>query len=316
LIAGRCHWTGDWWKDYGFHIINWHPLLSIGCCDPMNPYGNVERFAVLMVMSSLTLLPYVYLEQTLGHETLDFFWFSVDGPTASLIARSILVTIPAMLLQYTIEYLIYFDVTFQMFGSVRYVGCFFRCTAFCMRCSKRCFFCFALGLSLICTAYAYIQLRSDEVKFLNTLRPFLISRASSWLLWFLTDMFVPCISFRRHWRVEKRSQERRAAREEERKEIKLRNLRTRARRAGVQDEEIESAASEDDLNRLIIRRAHEDAAARRCPCVMRSCWERAKRKLKPLSRCEDGSLRPLQEVEYEYMEQEEIDIISQSFVVP
>lgn len=195
LICGRCYWTGDWFLDYWYHVKNWHPLLSCFLCDPCNLYTRVERWSVFCLGLILSMLPTAAM----------MVWFEdrhVD-PWFDKFSVFVCITFPLMIVQYTIEYAIYFREVFKH-QSTR------RCTPFCL-CLHHCMHCVNLYLlislvilALICLCIGSYYVRHERHTVMLALWPLCISRVEFWGIWFLTDLFFPFIGFFFWWRKERR----------------------------------------------------------------------------------------------------------------
>lgn len=222
LISGRCYFTGSWCRDYWYHILNWHPLLSLFLCDRCNPYTKKERCAVFIVVTSFTMLPCVGLTMTLeavsnnilatlrsGKASDKYLEFS--ALLSQKLAVFLIITIPVMILQYLIEYAIYFREIFRYNVHLYQsrdeccAGCKkYFCTVlkWCMVCFKKCCLWSALWMSLFIWIVGYNLEKTNHGLWL-AMTPLAVSRVQFWFIWFVIDLWFPFIGFVPWWRKEK-----------------------------------------------------------------------------------------------------------------
>eukprot|EP00408_Alexandrium_pacificum_P030314 CAMPEP_0171291158 /NCGR_PEP_ID=MMETSP0790-20130122/71510_1 /TAXON_ID=2925 /ORGANISM="Alexandrium catenella, Strain OF101" /LENGTH=240 /DNA_ID=CAMNT_0011760877 /DNA_START=76 /DNA_END=796 /DNA_ORIENTATION=+ len=146
LARGRCYWTGNILRDYGFHVSNAHPLLGCFRCHEAHPYTRRERRAVLLATSALTLPPSAIFGVDLYNER--------ELNTLFLVEVLVLVTLPIMVAQAVLDWLSVLDLYVQRDGSGRVgemPGWFepSQLFAWVVRQFKRACLAAALGLSLL-----------------------------------------------------------------------------------------------------------------------------------------------------------------------
>mmetsp|Transcript_147465 Transcript_147465/g.473741 ORF Transcript_147465/g.473741 Transcript_147465/m.473741 type:complete len:252 (+) Transcript_147465:71-826(+) len=200
LISKRCYWTGDWGRDYTYHVANWHPLLSICFCDRCNPYHGLERLAVFVIVCTLSILPAAAMTQACFAIKLDQRCHVGDK-----LATLVFVTLPVMILQYVIEYMIYLRAVLKYKKTIapgRLGGCC-GCLENCMNCASGCFLCasfYVVGIVLLLAGWVVAV--GGAARLQELVKPLLVSRVECWLLWFITDLYMPCIGFVAKWRAE------------------------------------------------------------------------------------------------------------------
>jgi len=199
LISGRCYWTGHWCRDYCYHVRNWHPLLSCVMCDRLNPYTKSERWAVLLAMLILSIIPTALLMNQLNSQNCSWFGEKVYVLT--------LVTLPVLVLQYIIEYIIWFREIFAQHRDSKRFGLLCRCCHMLMICLKRSFLWSSIIASMIFAVVGFFSAKDSKVSAIMV--SLVVSRLEFWLIWFATDMFMPCIGFFVWWRKEKVYEEKR-----------------------------------------------------------------------------------------------------------
>merc|ERR1740130_206696 len=87
-LATTYYWSGDFCKDYGFFVCNWHPLLGMFLAHPAHPWSKGERLATFILSCCLTMLPSALLAHALA-----------DHPAMekhTLYYTFVLVTLPVM----------------------------------------------------------------------------------------------------------------------------------------------------------------------------------------------------------------------------
>eukprot|EP00929_Paragymnodinium_shiwhaense_P098696 TRINITY_DN6018_c0_g1_i1.p1 TRINITY_DN6018_c0_g1~~TRINITY_DN6018_c0_g1_i1.p1 ORF type:complete len:281 (-),score=13.67 TRINITY_DN6018_c0_g1_i1:193-1035(-) len=60
-LARSYYWSGFFWQDYWYFVMNWHPLLSIFFCHPDHPWKKCQKFFMLVIQISITELPLLSL---------------------------------------------------------------------------------------------------------------------------------------------------------------------------------------------------------------------------------------------------------------
>eukprot|EP00928_Gymnodinium_smaydae_P051962 TRINITY_DN3566_c0_g1_i2.p1 TRINITY_DN3566_c0_g1~~TRINITY_DN3566_c0_g1_i2.p1 ORF type:complete len:348 (+),score=50.37 TRINITY_DN3566_c0_g1_i2:331-1374(+) len=197
------------------------------------------------------------------------------------------ITLPVLILQYVIEYAIYFRAVAGYHAlTTRRLGCCCRVLSLCMSCCKACFLWVSIYFAVLFMACAgSIAEEGHIVLVQKALTPLAISRVEFWFVWFATDLFLPCIGFVAWWRKEKRQEEIRLETLEELQ--RLQALKDDASAASGEAEATTShlrvlrerlgAISEGRLQSLLdsLERCWAPIR-RRCPCLGNCFWSRAR----------------------------------------
>jgi len=207
LLKRRPFWSDNFCYDYIFHVANNHPLLSCVFCSPLHPYSKRERLLVLLIVSLYTI----------AMESLLYWMFqpqrSESGAMGSLNIVPVLlfITIPIMLVQVVLEQMSVLDARFQT-TEEGCVATFCNKIANAIKGAEKGLFDTALwwsiGITIISVALTYNKAILPQLCV-----TFWESRIQAWILWFPSDLLMPCFgfvckwrAFRRHWveRMEKR----------------------------------------------------------------------------------------------------------------
>lgn len=199
IIRGRCYWTGQWWRDYWYHVRNSHPLLGCCLCDCVSPYTHAERTAVFIAVLLLSILPAAAFLTAMK----DRYY----SPVETKIYYFLFFTLPVFVAQYAIEYAIYAREVFKSYSSYHKYGAIcrtlYRIThTFQSQCSL-----LLILVSLVLNLIGCLFLSVDGKSVGQTVKPLIISRIEFWIIWFATDMFMPWIGFAAWWRKEKLQEE-------------------------------------------------------------------------------------------------------------
>lgn len=264
LISGRCFFTGSWCRDYCYHVLNWHPLISCFFCDPVNPYTKWERVVVLLTMTTVSMLPTALIQNRL--QALD---------TSAMDKRLIIlwyVTIPVLVLQYLIEYAIFFRAVFGFHASRSRMGCCCRIFSLSMGCCKGCCLWSAMYLSILCVCIAGALVQAgDAAEVQDGLIPLAISRIEFWVIWFLTDLLLPWIGFVPWWRKERADEAKRLE-----DLLEMRRLKEEASFAKSSANDSKHKGRLQALRAAIAERGKGrlQAAKERCACCLACCQRR------------------------------------------
>eukprot|EP00929_Paragymnodinium_shiwhaense_P106067 TRINITY_DN71168_c0_g1_i2.p1 TRINITY_DN71168_c0_g1~~TRINITY_DN71168_c0_g1_i2.p1 ORF type:complete len:265 (+),score=8.19 TRINITY_DN71168_c0_g1_i2:62-856(+) len=60
-LANSYYWSGSFWKDYWYFVMNWHPFFSVFFCHPDHPWTKCQRFCMLLISISITELPLLFM---------------------------------------------------------------------------------------------------------------------------------------------------------------------------------------------------------------------------------------------------------------
>mmetsp|Transcript_20543 Transcript_20543/g.57048 ORF Transcript_20543/g.57048 Transcript_20543/m.57048 type:complete len:252 (+) Transcript_20543:134-889(+) len=192
LLSLTC-WSGDFCRDYRFHVRNSHPLLGAFLCHPAHPYSKIERAAVLCFTSGLTIAGSAVITFRANESDTKI----VDELSPVLIL--FLVTVPVSIVQTVIEQVAVLDSRFQGCGLEPLAWCAFLAGFACTACVL-----FATGVVLL---ISFVWLLPGGRALEVLIYPVVVSRLQSWLLWFLPDMFMPCFGFYSCWHSENRSRQ-------------------------------------------------------------------------------------------------------------
>jgi len=187
-LATSYHFSGDFFRDYGFFVANWHPLFGICCSHPLHPWKKYERILALIVSLALTMLvPAFYLSTTKAQ------W----NDQGTRMAVFLWITLPAMLLEVALYW-------FAMGDS------YCRGNIFCtpvvgliVVIKSACFF-----VALCIAAFAFFVIYTGlggELPSMHLMKPFFTSRLHSWILWFPVWFLMPCFGFWHYWTIERRA---------------------------------------------------------------------------------------------------------------
>jgi len=201
LALRRCAWTDSWLSDFWFHVRNQHPLLSCCMCHPLHPYSRHERWAVLLVTTMLT----VPAAAVLG---LAFSGESMAEHLALHLSILYFLTLPVMAVQVCLEFWAVIDFWIELLqGNTEETsfrdGCLRRCASI-ARFMKGYYFtaAFVIGVCMVIICLIILDIKKEDATFWQVMRPAIISRFQSWLLWFLFDPLVPYLGFVWRWRRE------------------------------------------------------------------------------------------------------------------
>lgn len=198
LMRGRCYWSGTFYRDYSFHVANSHPLLSCMLCHPKHPYSKVERFVVLLIVLSLSILPCAVL----GHHRHKNFWTLAY----TCIMIFLFITLPVMALSCILGLLAVLDYHVEKLQSptLQWMGKLIRAIKG---------ICFA-GTLIFCSLVVGVSiliLKAHQVELWHATRPLVFSQLQCWVLWFLPDLLMPCCGFIHCWYSERDSRDSLAA---------------------------------------------------------------------------------------------------------
>jgi len=179
------HWSGNFLKDLGFFICNWHPFLGMFLSHPNHPWGKRERILTFFVSCSLSLLPSALLIRDMSDDGFTGF------ETQSMIFLSI--SLPVMIFETALYWL--------AVGDVFCRGGMCQCLTWPVACVRNACFCFTLSVSSLALLLSLVTLKGDDPLLL--VRPLLISRLQAYITWFPLYLFLPCVGFVHVWLMEK-----------------------------------------------------------------------------------------------------------------
>ena len=96
---------------------------------------------------------------------------------------------PVLVLQYIIEYIIWFRVIFAQHRDSRRFGLLCRCCHMLMVCFKSSFLWSSIIASMIFAVVGFFSAKDSKVSAI--MMSLVVSRLVFWLFWFATDMFMP-----------------------------------------------------------------------------------------------------------------------------
>lgn len=184
------YWSGSCLKDYVFFVCQWHPLLGMCFSHPAHPWNKCERFLTFVLSLCLTVLPVeLLLHEIEGNTELEkhSFWITLT-----------MVTFPVMIF----ESLLYWISIGDIFCKGK--GCCCDALSKVFQCFKNCCLCFSVVLALAIAASSYQLAKQYGLRGRDLIRPTLLSRTQSWILWFPINLFVPIIGFLPVWCMEAR----------------------------------------------------------------------------------------------------------------
>jgi len=189
------YWSGSFCRDYIFFVANWHPLFGMWCSHPVHPWSKRHRFATFVFSCAITMLPasvIVYMGET-----------SDGGVAAQIVSKAVIllwITLPVMIW----ETMLYFINTADMhFEDRGYRACNFL--VYGLRCVRELWTCIALAAALVVATISLVIIAVSGAPAKRLLRPLLVSRVQSWVLWFPLWFFLPFMGFLHGWTMEKRS---------------------------------------------------------------------------------------------------------------
>lgn len=192
-LASSYYWSGSCSKDYGFFIVNWHPLLGMFMSHPAHPWTKVDRIATFFFSCSLSLLPISLKMHSESKDEGD------DRHAMNIVFIFVGVTVPIIIWEVILYWI-----------AIMHTYCIGRDGICCgifgalARCFKACCMSISLLLSLSCAGVSsYIAARSD-VPFILLIQGLIVSRFMSWFLWFPIWTFIPFFGFVATWRAEQR----------------------------------------------------------------------------------------------------------------
>mmetsp|Transcript_36957 Transcript_36957/g.73139 ORF Transcript_36957/g.73139 Transcript_36957/m.73139 type:complete len:341 (+) Transcript_36957:59-1081(+) len=193
-LATSYYFSGDCFRDYGFFVANWHPLLGIFCSHPLHPWKKHERFLALIVSLALTMLvPAFFLSETRAQ------WSDNETKTGVFM----FITLPAMLLEVALYWFAIGD------SYCRGNPCCAPVAGLIVAIKSACFI-VALVIAGFASFVIYVGL-GGELPSKHMMQPFFTSRLHSWLLWFPVWLLMPCLGFWHYWTIEKRAMMQRKA---------------------------------------------------------------------------------------------------------
>eukprot|EP00928_Gymnodinium_smaydae_P072955 TRINITY_DN56228_c0_g1_i1.p1 TRINITY_DN56228_c0_g1~~TRINITY_DN56228_c0_g1_i1.p1 ORF type:complete len:395 (-),score=75.38 TRINITY_DN56228_c0_g1_i1:60-1244(-) len=200
LLCRRPFWSDNFCDDYSFHVSNNHPLLGCFFCSPLHPYSKTERLLVLFVTSMYTIAA-TCLVNSASSEAGELSGF--DLHRVMFLPTLFFVTIPVMLAQVVLEQFSVLDVYLRVDADARCATCRNACADWVLHFQRE-LFCFVVVGSVGLTFLALVVSGGfSDMADIMTL--FWTSRFESWILWFPSDLLMPCCGFAWKWRREKQA---------------------------------------------------------------------------------------------------------------
>jgi len=195
LLATTKYWSGNFCTDMLFFYCNWHPLLGMLFSHPCHPWAKKDRFVTFIVSCSLTALPAAVVAHlacetgnATGHHEVEVVGMGIIF---------VFVTLPVMIFEVALYWIAIIHIYGQGGGlcGKGLVGC---STAI-----GKCCFCAGLVLSAFMLGICFIYVMYVNLDLVELVRPFMVSRVQSWVLWFPIWFFLPCLGYLHVWYMEK-----------------------------------------------------------------------------------------------------------------
>lgn len=188
-LAQSYHWSGSFVKDYLFFICNWHPFIGMLCSHPFHPWSKSERVQSFIVSCSITLLPAALLVRRLHQNGFS------DTETSGTVFFTI--TLPMMVIEASLYWL--------AVGGIFCRGGVCHCVTHIVDFIRAC----CLGFSLIVSTFAILLslLTLGNADPMKLIRPLVMSRMQSYVIWFPLWFLLPCVGFLQVWSRERRALE-------------------------------------------------------------------------------------------------------------
>jgi len=163
-------------------------------CHPVHPYSKGERFVVLLIVLSLSIMPCAILGLhrhrnlwTLAYTFVMIFWC---------------ITLPVMALSRILGLLAVLDYYVESLQSET-----LHWIAKHLRTIKSVCFAGTLIFCLLVVGLSILILKAQQVDLWHATKPMVFSQLQSWVFWFVPDLFMPCCGFIHCWSAEQDSQD-------------------------------------------------------------------------------------------------------------
>jgi len=183
-LASTYYWSGDFCKDYRYFVLNWHPTIGIFAHHPNHPWSRRERLMMLFIQLATTLVPSAFIGVAFHNGTLKTL----------RIVGSLCISATDIITGVFLYQLSVLDARCPYPGIETAIR-IFKNGCFCLA------IVWSLSTSFICAAIL------GNAPWDVLLRPLLMGKLYSIILWFPLNFVLPIIGFAHGWYLEKKALE-------------------------------------------------------------------------------------------------------------